>query len=133
FDRQPLASLDDAVELYGPDEFASPTRSTVPLLSFLERGDGAWRSLLGQIGAANCDTEAHLEFTVKPKQGRGKASHTDVMLIYEGRAVAIEAKWTEPRYDEISAWLNRGSDAQNRRDVMNGWLSLLQLHAAKKC
>jgi hypothetical protein len=132
FDKRSLKSLDEAVDLYKPEEFASPTRSTVPMLSLLKHGGAVLKALLCHVGSADSTTEAHLEFTVGPKQGTGKPSHTDVMVISEERAIAIEAKWTESRYDEVSVWLERGSSAQNRRNVMNGWLSLLQPDAAKK-
>jgi hypothetical protein len=137
FNKQPLGSLDEALDRYRPEEFQSPTRSTVPLLSLLKHGDAIWRSLLQCVDSAGT-AEAHLEFTVNPPQGSGTASHTDVMLIDGEHAFAIEAKWTEPRYDNIAGWLKKGDTAQegrdvlnsgpapNRRDVLNGWLSLLQ-------
>ncbi|MFZ0951418.1 MAG: hypothetical protein WAN17_04075 [Candidatus Sulfotelmatobacter sp.] len=68
---------------------------------------------------------------MKSPQGRGKASHTDVMLIQGDRAVAFEAKWTEPQYDQVSKWLVGGDDPENRRLVMSGWLSLLQPHSTQ--
>jgi hypothetical protein len=144
FDKQPLKLVHEAVVLYRPEEFASPTRSTVPLLSLLKHGDPIWRSVLEHFGLSDCSVEVHLEFTVNPPQGSGKASHTDVMLIAADQAVAIEAKWTEPRYDEVGVWLDKSEPAENsgralktdpsknRGDVLNGWLSLLQGRVAKK-
>jgi hypothetical protein len=72
--------------------------------------------------------ELHTEFTVKPRYGRGTASHTDVMLLDGGASHAIEAKWTEPRYDTVATWLSRGGSNKNRRDVVSGWLSLFREH-----
>jgi len=142
FDRQPLTSLDQAVEQYKEEEFASPTRSTVPLLSFLKHGGAIWKSMLRHLGVPDCSVEAHLEFTVPPPRGRGTASHTDVMLIAGDHAVAIETKWTEPRYDEVGVWLNKGDTVQNRYDepkgdpnrraVLAGWVSLLQPRVNRK-
>ncbi len=138
FDNQPVAQLNDALCRYRPEEFESPTRSTVPLISSLSDGN-VWNTISGQLAVEYCSVEAHLEYKVKPPLGHGTASHTDVMLIDGSRAIAIEAKWTEPRYGEVGDWVNQvregvnhDKDAQNRRDVMNGWLSLLQLHANKK-
>jgi hypothetical protein len=63
------------------------------------------------------------------------------------RCVAIEAKWTEPSYDTVSEWIERGQREQdqsqqsqhsqqsqqqdNREEVMAGWLELLAPHAAR--
>jgi hypothetical protein len=124
FDRQPPTSLDELLGRYKTKEFESATRSTVPLLSLLKHGDAIWERLLQKVGAAGAET--HFEFTVDPPQGSGTASHTDVMLVDGECAVAIEAKWTEPRYDEVSAWLRKCTDGKNRKSVLNGWLSLLQ-------
>jgi hypothetical protein len=133
FDRRPLTSLDEALNHYEPGEFQSPTRSTIMLLSLLKYRGEVWRRLEDHIATSEQTCEAHLEFRVDPKKGTGKASHTDAMLISGDRAIAIEAKWTEPRYEQVAVWLGQGSNAQNRRDVMNGWLSLLEPHATKKC
>lgn len=142
FDRQALASLDEAVSLYRPEEFQCPTRSTIPLLSLLKHDNSLWNSLLQQVGSTG--VEVHLEFTVEPPQGSGKASHTDVMLIDGDHSIAIEAKWTEPRYDEVRVWLKKSEAAEssfralkadhskNRRDVLNGWLSLIQDRVSEK-
>jgi hypothetical protein len=51
------------------------------------------------------------------------------MVRQQGRTLAVEAKWTEPRYDTVSEWLKKGSYLQNRKDVLTGWLDLLQKHA----
>jgi hypothetical protein len=131
FNQKPVALIDDALDLYKASEFASATRSTVPLVSLLKHGGEVWASITKELSAAHRSDELHLEFTVKPPQGRGKASHTDIMLIQGNRAVAFEAKWTEPRYDQVSKWLVGGDYPENRRLVMSGWLSLLQPHSTQ--
>jgi hypothetical protein len=75
--------------------------------------------------------EAFLEYPVSPPTGRGKASHTDLMLKSRTSALAIEAKWTEPMYESVERWLQRGTNQRNRLDVLDGWLVLLQRHATK--
>jgi hypothetical protein len=132
FDRKPVASFDDVLTRYKTAEFKSPTRSTVPLLSLLKHGGAVWSRIVEELTPASCAGELHLEFTVAPPRGDGTASHTDVMLVDGNRAVAFEAKWTEPRYEEVRDWLTRGDHPDNRRAVMNGWLSLLQPHATTK-
>ncbi len=54
--------------------------------------------------------------------GRSKAaSRTDLILISGDVCVAIEAKFTEPRYETVTQWLT----TDNRMKVLKGWLSLL--------
>ena len=123
-----LNNIDEAIPKYGGREFQSPTRSTVPLLSWLKHEPSMVESLLQDLGmSANFDL--HLEYKVKPLKGHGKASHTDMMVVSEKSSLAIEAKWTEPRYESISKWRSQGADSQNRCDVLAGWLDFLQQHA----
>jgi hypothetical protein len=68
-----------------------------------------------------------LEFQVRSPQGKGNPSHTDLMMLTREHAVAVEAKWTEPRYQTVSKWLS----SQNRREVLDGWLSLIRPFALK--
>lgn len=126
FDIAPIAAIDHALPLYKTSEFESPTRSTVPLLSWLKHEPQTVNSVLSALGMPQgCDL--HLEYKVKPQKGRGLPSHTDLMALSDMNALAIEAKWTEPRYETVSQWLvNRGTNAQ---DVLTGWLNALQPHA----
>ncbi len=128
-DRQPVARLDDVLVLYHPHEFESPTRSTIPLLSLLKYESAIWKSLIRSKNAVDHEIEGHLEFTVDPVKGKGKPSQTDLMLIGNDIAVAVEAKWTEPPYSSVEEWITEGVNSNNRREVMRGWLSLLQPHA----
>ena len=48
--------------------------------------------------AQPCVNRSEVEFTVDPPQGRGKASHTDIMIRSGPHALAIEAKWSEALY-----------------------------------
>lgn len=128
FDKKLIQSIDFAIKEYGSGEFTSPTRSTVPLLSWLKNEQPALLNLLEELGLP-ADSNLHLEYKVTSGKGSGKASHTDLMVISGGSAIAIEVKWTEPRYETISDWLAKGSNPQNRSDVLTGWLDLLQRHA----
>ena len=125
FDKQPVSLVDDLLPFYKPGEFASPTRSTVPLFSLLKHGVGVW-TRISQLFAEEGDAiDVHVEYTVSSPQGTGIPSHTDVMLRKAGLAGALEAKWSEPRYDTVAQWLNKGTNPRNRCAVMDGWLSLL--------
>ena len=117
---------------YGPGEFSSPTRSTVPLLSLLWHGGELWQSIVAELGMKAGEAAVHLEYTVAPPLGRGRASHTDAMLIAGDRACAMEAKWTEPAYKTVGEWLDAKPGQANRRTVLTGWLSLLQPYATRE-
>jgi hypothetical protein len=47
-------------------------------------------------------------------------------------ALAIEAKWTEPRYETVAKRLTKkNSKGEDPRPFVEGWLELLQPHATK--
>lgn len=131
FDRHPLDSYAQLVDAFPDSELCSPTRSNVPLLSLLRDGEGTVAALL-DTACLPSDSSLHVEFTVKPPAGRGKGSHSDLMVRSRSQALAIEAKWTEPRYETVAKWLLAGSNVANREKVLAGWLSLLQPHATRK-
>lgn len=131
FDRQPLQSVDDAISEYDKGEFESQTRSTVPLISMLKHDMALFKSLLEDLKMP-IECNLHLEYKVASPKGKGKESHTDLMAIKGDDTIAIEVKWTEPDYIKVEKWLNQGTSQKNREDVLNGWLSLLQSHSAKK-
>lgn len=126
-----VPSVADAVSLYGGKEFESPTRSTIPMLSLLIHAPDLFKEIVQQIGFP-AEYDLYLEYTVRPAKGRGKASHTDVMLRSADAALAIEGKWTEPMYDTVGKWLTSGRDPANRTAVLEGWLSLLQRRTSKE-
>jgi hypothetical protein len=130
YDKEIINDIGEAVTMYGGKEFKSPTRSTVPLLSWLKYEQPTVSLLLRDMGMP-ADYNLHLEYTVAPQQGIGVASHTDIMVISGKSSLAVEAKWTEPRYPTVEEWLETGSNPLNRRDVLTGWLGLLQKHSQR--
>lgn len=128
YDRELVYSFCHIMNHYSAKEFRSPARSTIPLLSFLKDGSSVFADLLASVGISS-NPKIHLEYTVPPRAGKGIASHTDAMVIARECALAIEAKWTEPRYETVGEWLQKGTNPMNRQAVMNGWLVLLQKHA----
>ena len=113
---------------YKDTEFDSPRRSTVPLLESWRNPDQRARELSEALNFPLSD-RILLDFdhTVPVQRGRGKPSCTDLMLTSEEVSLAIEAKWTEPRYPDVDTWLREGSKPLNRIEVLEGWLDLLRL------
>lgn len=135
YDRTRLRDLTDLVDCYSNAEFESPFRSTVPLLSLIRDGRAVLQELLTQCGLA-ANAALHFEFQVPPPKGKGKPSHTDLMICAASGCMAIEAKWTERPYQTVGDWLKTssvpGSEGEgNRRKVLSGWSSLLQRMATR--
>jgi hypothetical protein len=114
--------------------FASPFRSTVPLIAFAKDNWSGFKKLLSTCGLSE-DVEVHFEFKVKSPKGNGKPSHTDAMVLSATHACAVEAKWTEPRYDTVEKRLKRKDpkdpEGVNAREFVEGWLERLQPFAMK--
>lgn len=128
FDKTPVANFSGLVSSYRPDEFASPTRSTVPLLAMVRDAPQMLADLLEQLGSTK-SSELHFEYTVQSPRGRGRPSHTDVMAISGHSRLALEFKWTEPRYETVHQWLGQDPEPPNKAERLAGWLSLLQRQA----
>lgn len=129
FDRDRVRDFDDLLSRYAEDEFASPFRSTVPLLALIHDAPGVLSAMLAACWVQE-PTGIHIEYTVSSPQGAGKASHTDVIVIAADATLAIEAKWGEPRYETVGDWLGKAKSDDNRWKVMEGWLQLLQPNTA---
>jgi 3-oxoacyl-[acyl-carrier protein] reductase len=146
FDTVAVANFAELVSKYSEGEFASPYRSTIPLLSLVKDQCALLRKILTEFDVPD-RASLHFEFKVDPIRGRGKPSHTDLMVRSEQRALAIEAKWTERPYDTVAVWIRKGAtpthrrDAtpvgheaarNNRREVLAGWIDQLQRFAARE-
>jgi hypothetical protein len=114
FGKEAVRDLGALIESYPRKEFESPFRSTIPLLSLIRDGRPILQKMLVDCGLP-ADSSLHFEFKVAPPRGRGKASHTDLMVSAGSDCMAVEAKWTEPLYPAVSKWMtSRGGDAENR-------------------
>ncbi len=107
--RNHIQSVPEAVPLYGRKEFESATRSTVPMLDLLIHSRPVFDRIIREIGFLS-QYDLHMGYTVGPFGARGKASHTDVMLTAGAESLAVEAKWTEPMYETVGDWLQKGGD-----------------------
>jgi hypothetical protein len=124
------ADFESLVRAIPAEVLASPRRSVVPLVDFFRRPEWALavvgrRAGLDLAGAA----ELAFEHAVSTPKGRGKASFTDLLVRCPESSVAIEAKYTEPRYESVRSWL-ASPPKPNRIEVFAGWLSLINPVAA---
>ena len=113
-----------------PDsEFKNLTRSTIPLLAY-------WRDqvkVLATIGSALgiddlINAQVSFEWPTPSASLHDKASYTDVMVESSSTAIAIEGKWTEPRYDSVADWQHKGNEP-NRKKVLSHWFDLIKQKA----
>lgn len=106
------------------------TRSTIPLLAWWR--DNAQEKLL--LGTDLSNAIARFEYAVSARCasccGRGKPSMTDVMVLLDDQAIAIEAKYTEPKYESVDSWRRRGKDPENRERVLRHWCHLIENFSA---
>ncbi|MCB9925593.1 MAG: hypothetical protein H6822_25810 [Planctomycetaceae bacterium] len=117
-------SVKDAVREIPPSELNRPTISTVPMLSLMIHAEETFNGIVKKLGMDSYE-QLILEYTAGPFDGKGQASHTDVMLLNAEQSLAIEAKWTEGMYPKVSKWKNSGKDPKNREAVLRGWYSKL--------
>ena len=119
-----VAGFDALLERYPAREFDSPNRSTIPLLEYWRSPELRIQELTNALSLpAPRRVRLEFEHRVFPQRGKGKSSHTDLMATSPELAIAIEAKWNEPRYETIGNWLG---DSRNRRNVLRGWIDLLE-------
>ncbi|WP_239491457.1 hypothetical protein [Luteitalea sp. TBR-22] len=113
----------DVVGGLAPDSFDKVTRSTIPLLDYWREPAARLDSLTAQLGwPPFSEAELSFERQVPVANGKGKASFTDLMILGDQGAIAIEAKYTEPPYETVAEWLAQGNQA-NRALVLDGWLA----------
>lgn len=130
YDKKPIKNVNESLPFFPEKEFCSPYRSTVPLLSLIKDGNKLLSKILSDIGL-NFIRDYHLEFKINPPRGGGRASQTDLMIRGPGESLAIEAKWTEPRYDTVAEWRKKGERPKNKGIVLRGWLDLIQPHTQR--
>lgn len=120
-----VPGYEEILSCYPEKEFDSPFRSTVPHLMFWRSAETRFHDLCRFIGEQPFESaRASFEFQVKPPRGRGKPSHTDLMLTWDEHCAAVEAKYTEPKYETVAKWLEQGQ-RENRLTVLRGWCDLV--------
>lgn len=128
FNTRRVTGFNDLLENYGDKEFDSPKRSTIPLLVFWQDPIPRLEQFSELLGfTLHSQAELCFEYQVSPLRGKGKPSHTDLMIITSDAAIAIEAKWTELRYPTVRKWLD---GKPNKKEVLRGWCELLEKRGA---
>ena len=126
FDTEPVAGIEKLCEQMAGNALQSPYRSTVPLLSLIEHSQPEWHALLALWGAPP-DSMVHLEYCVASPKPGGNPSQTDALLMSDSTVWAVEAKWTEPRYETVAKRISKPeSDGADPRTTVAGWLKYLQ-------
>jgi hypothetical protein len=128
---QKVGSFAELVEALPDDALAAPRRSTVPLVDYWREPERRIAGLWRDLGLQAVDSvEFHFEYATAVRAGSGKASFTDLMIVADNVAVAVEAKFTEPPYETVSSWLGKALN-NNRTDVLTGWLNAISSVATK--
>jgi hypothetical protein len=99
FNLTEVGSIEELLLEFPPRAFASPFRSTVPLVSLVKDDWPILGLIADSVGMR--PSGIHFEFQVAPPGVDGNPSQTDAMLLSDQCAIAVEAKWTEPRYETV--------------------------------
>ena len=120
-----VTGFNELLGCYGKSEFKSPRRSTVPLLAYWKGAEQAARKWSEELAFVLSEPIClDFEHEVPVQRGNGRPSCTDLRLTAGDVSVAIEAKSTEGRYEEVTTWLGQPA-SPNRLEVLTGWLDLL--------
>ena len=114
----------------------SERTSSLPLVQFwkddkLNKRVSSLEKLCPGVKLLSAGSELYFEYgvSVPIRFGRGKASMTDLMIISNQHAIAVEAKYTEvtKRYESIKSWLNKNpqDNNDNKIKVLIGWLKYI--------
>jgi len=119
-----VVGYQELIDNYPFSEFDSPYRSTVPFLHYWrnsERRLAEYEAIVGKkFGTKVC---LSFEYCVEVIRGTGRPSQTDLMILSDDIAIAVEAKYTEPPYDTVEKWLG---NSENRMMVLEGWVELIK-------
>lgn len=125
FDTEPMAGIEELCQRMTGKALRSPYRSTVPLLSLVQHSQPDWHSLLASLGAPS-DRTVHFEYCVASPKPGGNPSQTDALLMSDKTVWAVEAKWTEPRYETVEKRISKPeADGADPRATVSGWLNHL--------
>jgi len=131
FDTEAVPDFAALCERFTGKALRSPYRSTVPLLSLVEHSPQQWSELLKSWGAPP-DATVHFEYCVPSPKPGGNPSQTDALIISDSNTWAVEAKWTEPRYETVAQRVSKPeSDGADPNVTVEGWLKHLNRFSAQ--
>lgn len=142
FDKEETRDFPTLLAKFGMGALASPYRSTVPLLALVKDDAPLFKRIANACGCAG-ELSVHFEYQVAVPGVEGNPSQTDAMVVSPACTLALEAKWTEPRYETVATRLknriakllrddpvNADKHAATQQTVIAGWLGLLGRHAS---
>jgi hypothetical protein len=146
FYGKPSGAWEHVADIFAAhDSVHSEKTSSLPLVQFWKPEGNALSTFAKELvklckldDDMLCDAQFCFEYPVPVRKGRGKASMTDLMIITDKLAIAIEAKWTECKknYERISTWLKstkgKASSQANRQDVFKGWIEYINKYLKQK-
>ncbi|MCW5906229.1 MAG: hypothetical protein KIS94_00075 [Chitinophagales bacterium] len=113
------------VNSFDAKDLATHTRSTVPLLCYWSNYAAGIKFYFNNLGLKQSqDINLHFEYQV-PSIQSAKSSFTDLFICTIDTSIAIEAKYTEPRYKPCKVWISRGEKPSYRELVLQHWLDLI--------
>jgi hypothetical protein len=101
FDKDPVESVADLLQRFGKGAFTSPFRSTIPLVALVKDDYEIFTRIVTECGSG-ASFATHFEYKVEVPGVIGNPSQTDAMILSPNLALALEAKWTEPRYETVA-------------------------------
>ena len=118
YDTKPQDGIANLCKRMTGNALQSPFRSTVPLLSLVEHSPHQWHSLL-KLWGIPINSAVHFEYCVSSPKPGGNPSKTDALVMSDSSVVAVEAKWTEPRYSTVEKRISKpeSDGADPRRTV----------------
>jgi hypothetical protein len=139
YNKTPTDSVGSLLSNFKGKALRSPMRSTVPLLDMALHAESHLASVVETCGA---EPESELRFEYEASSGSSSArpSQTDLMVLGNSRAVAVEAKWTESPYESVARRLLRRTklrmkdlsvealalDREHQEAEVRAWLAILQ-------
>jgi hypothetical protein len=121
--------FDTILDQFSGTKINSFRTSSIPLVQFWKETDSRLNELFGKIGLHSDKQILCFEYPTKPKEGIGKSSMTDLMILCDDFKIAIEAKFTEyekMKPDPIYKWKNNGDNIANKLKVLDYWTSLIR-------
>ena len=118
-----IKNKEDLMSKYGSQEFASPYRSTIPLIELFFNNESEMEKIIPGFQTYNCV----FEYGTPVKGIRNiDRSYTDLMIYNENKGFCIEAKRTEGAYPTVKKWFEIGN-YENKKVILSRWLSIINI------